>query len=260
LGIRLLVSLQHNGNLMKLVSKKESDRKYYLKNKDKIKATVKEWCENNKEHIKKYRREHFQKNKEEISEKNIAYRIANSEKIRKQRKKYRDKLDKVKVKIYMDNYYKKHKEKIKKQKLLYYYDNQEKILLGRKTWHQKNLAKSRAIRNKYKPKTIEQKLIHNMRCRVYDYFKYNKSIKDIRTLELLECSIKFLKQYIQKRFKKGMTWDNYGEWHIDHIIPIDYFLKKCNFNSLRIQKKCFNYKNLRPMWAVDNLRKGAKLI
>jgi len=78
-------------------------------------------------------------------------------------------------------------------------------------------------------------------------------------LELLGCNIKFLKQYIQKRFKKGMSWKNYGKWHIDHIIPINYFLKKCNFNSLKVQKKCFGYKNLSPEWAVYNLRKGSKL-
>ena len=116
------------------------------------------------------------------------------------------------------------------------------------------------MRNKYKLKTIEQKLIHRMRCRVYDYFKYNKSIKDVSTLELLGCNVEFLKQYLQKQFTKGMSWKNYGKWHIDHRTPINYFLTKCNFNSLRIQKKCFNYKNLQPMWALDNLSKGTKLI
>ena len=240
---------------------KERDRLYYKANSEKIKANVKKWCENNKEYVVKKHRDYFQKHKKEISEKNKAHRIANGEKIRKQEKEYRDnKLDKVKVKIYMTAYYKKHREKLKKQKRQYYYDNQEKILEERKLWRKNNIVEARKIRNKCKRTTPEQILIHRMRCRVYDYFKYNKSIKDVSTLELLGCDIKFLKQYIQKRFKKGMSWNNYGKWHIDHRIPINYFLTKCNFNSLRIQKKCFNYKNLQPMWALDNLSKGTKLI
>jgi hypothetical protein len=54
-----------------------------------------------------------------------------------------------------------------------------------------------------------------------------------------------------------MTWDNYGEWHIDHIIPISAF----NFNSPEDFdfKRCWALKNLRPIWAHDNLIKQARL-
>ena len=233
---------------------------HYRNNSEKIKAKVKKWGENNKEYIKKYRKEHFQKNKEEMTEKNRIYREKNKDSVFEYHKSYREK-HKNKIKNYMDNYFKKHREKIKKQKRQHYYDNQEKILKERKIWRKNNIVEARKIRNRYKRTTPEQKLIHSMRSIMHKCFKYNKSIKDIRTLELLGCnSIKFLKQYIQKRFEKGMSWKNYGKWHIDHIIPINYFLTKCNFNSLRIQKKCFNYKNLQPMWAVDNLRKGYKII
>ena len=54
----------------------------------------------------------------------------------------------------------------------------------------------------------------------------------------------------------GMSWDNYGEWHVDHIIPIDFFLKNYDFNDVEIQKECFNYNNLQPLWAVENIKKG----
>ena len=56
-----------------------------------------------------------------------------------------------------------------------------------------------------------------------------------------------------------MSWDNYGEWHVDHIIPIDYFLKNHDFNDVEIQKECFNYKNLQPLWSLENLKKGSKI-
>ena len=51
-----------------------------------------------------------------------------------------------------------------------------------------------------------------------------------------------------------MTWKNYGEWHIDHIKPCSKF----NLTDEEEQKKCFNYKNLQPLWASENTSKGAK--
>ena len=104
------------------------------------------------------------------------------------------------------------------------------------------------------------KLILNMRSRISAIISRNHKNKKAKTIELLGCNGIFLRQYIQRRFKKGMSWNNYGKWHIDHIVPINYFVKKCDFNSLQIQKKCFNYKNLKQMWAVDILQKGSRLL
>ena len=110
------------------------------------------------------------------------------------------------------------------------------------------------------PITPEQKLIKSMRGRMYDIFSRGQIIKTKKTLELLGCSQKFLKEHIEKQFKDGMSWKNYGKWHIDHIIPINYFVKECNFKLTKTQKKCFNYNNLQPMWAYDNLQKGSRLL
>jgi len=52
-----------------------------------------------------------------------------------------------------------------------------------------------------------------------------------------------------------MSWNNHGEWHIDHIKPCTSF----DLSKLSEQKKCFHYKNLQPLWAKDNLSKGAKI-
>ena len=51
-----------------------------------------------------------------------------------------------------------------------------------------------------------------------------------------------------------MTWDNYGQWHIDHIIPLSSAK-----TEMEIYELC-KYTNLQPLWAVDNLRKNNKLI
>lgn len=65
--------------------------------------------------------------------------------------------------------------------------------------------------------------------------------------------------HLEKHFLPGMTWENYGRkgWHIDHKIPIAAF----NFTSANDYdfKRCWALKNLRPMWARDNISKGAKL-
>ena len=52
-----------------------------------------------------------------------------------------------------------------------------------------------------------------------------------------------------------MNWDNYGVWHLDHIIPCARF----DLSDPEQQKICFHYTNLQPMWGEDNMRKGAKL-
>jgi hypothetical protein len=67
--------------------------------------------------------------------------------------------------------------------------------------------------------------------------KKNKIIKKGRLEELLGCDILFFRKYLEKLFQEGMNWENYGEWHVDHIIPIDYFTKNFDFNDIEIQKK-----------------------
>ncbi len=60
--------------------------------------------------------------------------------------------------------------------------------------------------------------------------------------------------HIESMFEPGMSWDNWGEWHIDHIRPLASFDLE---NAERLAEAC-HYTNLRPLWKVDNLRKGAK--
>jgi len=72
------------------------------------------------------------------------------------------------------------------------------------------------------------------------------------TLSLLGCSTEKLRIHLESQFTNGMSWENYGEWHIDHIIPCSKFDLTIEEN----QKKCFHYTNLQPLWAKDNLSKG----
>lgn len=87
--------------------------------------------------------------------------------------------------------------------------------------------------------------------------------KSFATVDMLGCSLKFFKDYLESKFEPGMTWDNYGMvegntmngWHIDHILPCKSF----NLLDPEEQKKCFHYTNLQPMWGIDNIKKGCKI-
>ena len=94
-----------------------------------------------------------------------------------------------------------------------------------------------------------------MRSRLGSAIRNQNAKKMNSTFELTGCSITFLKGYLEAKFIDGMTWENHGEWHIDHIKPC------CSFNLLdeEEQKICFHYKNLQPLWGVDNLIKGGKI-
>ena len=98
------------------------------------------------------------------------------------------------------------------------------------------------------------KISCNIRTRIYSYLR-NKNIKKTnKTYELIGCSPDFLKNYIEKKFSDGMSWDKIGKFiHIDHIIPLS------SAKSIEEFYKLCHYTNLQPLWAQDNLRKGKKI-
>ncbi len=63
-------------------------------------------------------------------------------------------------------------------------------------------------------------------------------------------------RWLEKQFKSGMTWENRSLWHIDHKRPVSSF----DLTKPEEQKLCFHYTNLQPLWAVENLRKSAKVL
>ena len=73
-------------------------------------------------------------------------------------------------------------------------------------------------------------------------------------MKLVGCNSKELKEHLESQFIEGMNWNNYGEWHVDHIKPCAAF----DLSDPIQQKECFNYTNLQPLWAKDNIRKSDK--
>ena len=74
---------------------------------------------------------------------------------------------------------------------------------------------------------------------------------------LVSYTLADLMAHLQARFLPGMTWENIGQWHIDHIIPVSAF----NFERAEDVdfKRCWALSNLQPLWESDNLSKGARL-
>ena len=102
----------------------------------------------------------------------------------------------------------------------------------------------------------EFKLKSSMRKRLYIFLKSSNMKKTNKTFKMIGCTPKFLKEYLEKKFKPGMTWDNHtiNGWHVDHQIPLD---SAKNEEEL---EKLMHYTNLQPMWAVDNIKKSNKII
>jgi hypothetical protein len=97
-------------------------------------------------------------------------------------------------------------------------------------------------------------VIQIMRQSVRKSFKRKGYTKKSRTYNILGEEWSVVKQHMESLFKEGMTWDNHGEWHIDHIIPIS--LGKTEDEVLKL---C-HYTNLQPLWKEDNLKKSDKIM
>lgn len=116
-----------------------------------------------------------------------------------------------------------------------------------------NIIKKNGQRHIKKRKTdLLYKLADYLRSRVRVCLMNQNIKKTSKLSEYLGISIKGLKLYLEIQFKDGMTWENYGKWHIDHIVPLSSAK-----TSEELYKLC-HYTNLQPLWAIDNLKKGAK--
>lgn len=102
----------------------------------------------------------------------------------------------------------------------------------------------------------QRKVANTCRARLGTAIRQAGAKKSASTFSLIGCSIEFLKDWIQRKFKRGMRWNNHGDWHIDHIVPCVAF----DLRTKEGQQNCFHYSNLRPLWAEDNLAKGDKII
>ena len=98
------------------------------------------------------------------------------------------------------------------------------------------------------------RFIQNCRSNVYTAFKRGGLLKSRKTEQLLGCTLDQFREHITSQFKPGMTLENHGEWHLDHVIPINRAL---NGGLFTVEELC-HYTNYQPLWAVENLSKHNK--
>jgi len=98
------------------------------------------------------------------------------------------------------------------------------------------------------------KMSMNLRNRLNEFLNIKRLTNTNKTFDMVGCTPTELKAYLEKKFSPGMTWWNHSPkgWHIDHIIPLS---RAKNYEDI---VKLMHYKNLQPMWAEDNLKKGDK--
>jgi hypothetical protein len=108
----------------------------------------------------------------------------------------------------------------------------------------------------FRKRSVRQRINESMGAMVYQALKENK--KGRKWESFVGYTLDDLMKHLENQFKDGMSWDNKGEWHIDHIIPRSHF----HFTSPEDSefKECWALTNLQPLWAEDNLRKAYKFI
>ena len=131
-------------------------------------------------------------------------------------------------------------------------ENRDKVNETQNKWRSEN----RDVINKYINERRSNdplfKMTGNLRSRTKEAFKRSRWNKTSTNKELLGCSFETAHKHLEIQFTEGMSWDNYGEWHIDHIIPL------CAANTEEELITLCNHKNLQPLWAFDNLSKNGK--
>jgi hypothetical protein len=155
--------------------------------------------------------------------------------------------------------------------------NKEKLDVYTKEWYEQNKEHRKEYLKKYREKNIEKirenkrnyektrksndpiyKLIANFRTAIYTVLKENNMNKYGHYFEILKYTPEQLSNHLENQFTDGMTWENYGEWHVDHKLPITSF----EFKQVGDEEflRCWSLNNLQPMWAEDNIRKSNRLL
>lgn len=200
---------------------------YRAVNVDKTRQRRLNYYANNKETLTAKSREYYAENKLEINNRKRKAYLESAEKLRKISRDYR-------------------------------VGREEELNNKKKVWSQNNRDKVRQYdrerHNKLKGDPLYQ-LRRAQRRLLSNFLQSINEAKNKRTNSALGYTQEQLKTRIELNFQPGMSWSNHGDWHIDHTIPVAYFISKGEQRPNIVNALC----NLRPLWAKDNLSKGSSL-
>jgi len=156
-------------------------------------------------------------------------------------------------------------------------NNKEYMSNKSKTWYEQNKEYRKEYLKEYREKNIDNirktkrdyernrkasdplyKLISNFRTAIYQVLKESNVEKNGHYFDILGYNPEELINHLEKQFTEGMTWDNYGEFHVDHKLPISSF----NIKEIGDEEfmRCWCLDNLQPMWGEENIRKSNKIL
>jgi len=153
---------------------------------------------------------------------------------------------------YIREWSKKNLEKESAKKSAWVEKNRDHVRAYKREWS----AKNKDRRNRVHRERMESDPLYALRIRVRN--RINIAIrrhgytKSSGTAQIIGCDWGTLESHLASQFQPGMTWSNRGEWHIDHVIPLDSAKTENELLEL-----C-HYTNLQPLWAKHNLSKGRK--
>jgi len=136
-------------------------------------------------------------------------------------------------------------------------ETKEQIIKNKIKNYYKNKYKNEKVIKKYDNIRLETKInqiFDNITRRIYKVLTLKNITRNIIYKKLLGCNLQEFELYLISKLQEGMTFDNYGEWEIDHIKPISKF----NLNNENELLECCNYKNLQPLWKIENRSKFNK--
>lgn len=146
-----------------------------------------------------------------------------------------------------------HPDRVIQANRRYYASNAEECRKRACLYAKSNRDKRNTYATKYYSEPIKR-LCRNTRSRIRGWMREAGFKKTSKAQTYVGCSWDFLRAHLEAQFQPGMTWENYGEWHVDHIVPLASAKSEAD-----VMRLC-HYSNLQPLWAFDNISKGAKLI
>jgi len=161
---------------------------------------------------------------------------------------------------------KRHYLKNREKRLQYFSDwqkdNRDRLNDYHQKWREKNIDKHREYKRKYEKHRKDTdplyKLISNFRTAIYQVLKESNVEKNGHYFDILGYTPEELINHLEKQFTEGMTWENYGEFHVDHKLPITSFdIQEMGDEEFM---KCWSLDNLQPMWGEENIRKSNKVL
>lgn len=204
-------------------------RCWRARNRERDRANCRAWTEKNSEKKKQSSRGSYLRNKEKILERSRQWQLENPEKVKKSAREYLDR-------------------------------NPGKM----GAWAKADPERWRAYKREYESKRLQDpknRMSNAIRAAIWRTLAAGQKTGG-RTFALLGYSKEELSRHLERQFSAGMSWENYGygdgRWHIDHILPLASF----SFQSVGEPefRAAWALSNLRPMWGVENIRKGSKRV